>query len=169
MTKKEAPTPVLSDAAGLLGDLRQLIEQSRRLVVAAVNSSLTLLYWRICLRVRSEILLGQRASYGDEIVVTLSRQFSWSHFLALLPVKDPLARDFYAQMCSMERWGVRTLRDRVDSMLFERTAMSKKPSAQFRLDQGTRDGVDEVVLSGSYSSSYPYAFGGHQANLELAS
>lgn len=61
---------------------------------------------------------------GQDIVVTLSRQLSWSHFLALLPVKDPLARDFYAQMCSIERWSVRTLRERVDSMLFERTALS---------------------------------------------
>ena len=71
---------------------------------------------------------------GQDIVVTLSRQLSWSHFLALLSVKDPLARDFYAQMCSIERWSVRTLRERVDSMLFERTALSKKPDELIRLE-----------------------------------
>jgi len=62
-----------------------------------------------------------------EIVVSLIRQLTWTHFIALIPLKDPLKRDFYAEMCRVERWTVRTLRDRIDSMLFERTALSKKP------------------------------------------
>jgi len=47
----------------------------------------------------------------QEIVSTLSTQLSWSHFVELLPIKDPLARDFYAEMCRIERWDVRTLED----------------------------------------------------------
>ena len=47
--------------------------------------------------------------------------------MALLPLKDPLQRDYYVQMASAERWSVRTLRERIDSMLYERTALSKKP------------------------------------------
>lgn len=43
--------------------------------------------------------------------------------------KDHLKRDFYAEMCRMERWSVRTLRQRAGSMLFERTALSRKPDA----------------------------------------
>ncbi|TVR60590.1 MAG: DUF1016 family protein [Candidatus Competibacteraceae bacterium] len=43
----------------------------------------------------------------QEIVSTLSTQLSWSHFIELLPIKDPLARDFYAEMCRIERWDVR--------------------------------------------------------------
>ncbi|MDE2400221.1 MAG: YhcG family protein [Burkholderiales bacterium] len=82
--------------------------------------------------VLSQVCLG--AFPSEDIVVTLSRQLSWSHFLALLPLKDPLARDFYAQMCSIERWSVRTLRERVDSMLFERTALSQKPQELIRLE-----------------------------------
>ena len=69
-----------------------------------------------------------------EIVATLSRQLAWSHFMELIHLKDPLARDFYAQMCSIEHWSVRTLRERVDSMLFERTALSKKPEELIRLE-----------------------------------
>ncbi|ELO6156194.1 YhcG family protein, partial [Escherichia coli] len=42
-------------------------------------------------------------------------------------LKDPLQRDYYVQMASAERWSVRTLRERIDSMLYERTALSKKP------------------------------------------
>ena len=52
---------------------------------------------------------------------------SWSHFQELLPVDNPLARDFYAEMCRIERWSVRTLRKKIGGMLFERTAISKKP------------------------------------------
>ena len=48
-----------------------------------------------------------------EIVVTLSRQLGWSHFLAILPLKDPLQRDFYAELCRIERRSVRTLRANV--------------------------------------------------------
>ena len=69
-------------------------------------------------------------AFPDEaIVVTLSQQLSWSHFHALLPIKDPLARDFYAEMCRIERWDVRTLRQKVGSMLFHRTALSKRPTS----------------------------------------
>ena len=68
------------------------------------------------------------ATFPDEqIVVSLIRQLSWTHFIALIPLKDPLQRDYYAQMAGAERWSVRTLRERIDSMLYERTALSKKP------------------------------------------
>lgn len=62
-----------------------------------------------------------------KIVATLSRQLGWSHFKEILPVAEPLKRDFYAEMCRLERWSVRTLRSRIDTMLYERTALSKKP------------------------------------------
>ena len=64
-----------------------------------------------------------------EIVSTLSTQLSWSHFMELLPIKEPLARDFYAEMCRIERWDVRTLRQKVGSMLYQRTALAKKPQS----------------------------------------
>lgn len=63
----------------------------------------------------------------EENVVTLSRQLSWSHFIALIPLKVPLQREFYTEMCRVERWNVRTLRRKIVSMLFERTAFSRKP------------------------------------------
>jgi len=63
----------------------------------------------------------------EEIVATLSQQLSWSHFRELLPLKQPLQREYYAEMCRIERWSVRTLCERIDSMLYERTALSRKP------------------------------------------
>ncbi|MDR8954308.1 putative nuclease YhcG [Burkholderia multivorans] len=68
------------------------------------------------------------ATFPDEqILVSLIRELSWTHFIALIPLKDPLQRDYYAQMASAERWSVRTLRERIDSMLYECTALSQKP------------------------------------------
>ena len=163
MTRRKASVSAPAAPPALLGDIRALIEASRQRVASAVNAELTLLFWRIGQRIHTEVLAGQRAGYGDEIlptlaaqlvrdygrsfadknlrrmvqfaatfsdepiVVTLSRQLSWSHFVALLPLKDSLQRDYYAQMASTERWSVRTLRERIDSMLYERTALSKKP------------------------------------------
>ncbi len=62
-----------------------------------------------------------------ENIATLSQQLSWSHFKELLPMEDNLKIEFYAQMSSLDKWSVRTLRNRINSMLFERTALSKKP------------------------------------------
>jgi predicted nuclease of restriction endonuclease-like (RecB) superfamily len=68
--------------------------------------------------------------FADEnIVATLSQQLSWSHFVELLPLDKPLQRDFYAEMCRIERWSVRTLRERIGSQLYLRTAIAKKPEA----------------------------------------
>lgn len=67
-----------------------------------------------------------------KIVATLSQQLSWSHFKQLLPLEKPLQRDFYAEMCRVERWSVRALRKKIDSMLYERTALSKKPEQLIR-------------------------------------
>lgn len=68
----------------------------------------------------------------EEIVSTLSRQLSWSHFVEIIPLEDDLKRDFYAEMCRIERWSVRTLHQKISGMLFERTALSKKPEKLIR-------------------------------------
>jgi predicted nuclease of restriction endonuclease-like (RecB) superfamily len=64
----------------------------------------------------------------EKIVVTLSRQLGWSHFIAIIPLNDALQREFYTEMCRVERWSVRTLRQKIGGMLFERTALSRKPA-----------------------------------------
>lgn len=63
----------------------------------------------------------------EQIVSTLWRQLSWSHFKEIIYIKNKLKCDFYAEMCRVEQWSVRTLRKKIDSMLFERTAISRKP------------------------------------------
>src|SRR5258708_29455023 len=61
-----------------------------------------------------------------EIVASLMRQLTWTHFIELMPLDKPLQREFYAEMCRMERWSVRVLRKKVNGMLYERTALSRK-------------------------------------------
>jgi predicted nuclease of restriction endonuclease-like (RecB) superfamily len=63
----------------------------------------------------------------EQIVAALLRQLGWTHFTLLLPVKDSLRREFYAEMCRIERWNTRTLQKKIQSMLFERTALSRQP------------------------------------------
>ncbi len=62
-----------------------------------------------------------------KIVSTLSAQLTWSHFVEIIPSQDDLKRDFYAEMCRVENWSIRTLRRKIDGMLYERTALSRKP------------------------------------------
>ena len=101
----------------------------------------------------------------ERILVSLIQELTWTHFIALLPLKDPLAREFYAEMCRVERWSVRTLRQKIGGMLFERTALSKNSPEVVRQELATlRDGrmtpdmvfrdpylLDFLGLSGAYS------------------
>jgi predicted nuclease of restriction endonuclease-like (RecB) superfamily len=64
---------------------------------------------------------------AQEIVYALSRQLGWTHFRTIIYLTDPLQRDFYAEMCRIERWSTRTLRAKIQGMLYERTAISRKP------------------------------------------
>lgn len=68
------------------------------------------------------------AFQSAKLVHTLSGQLSWSHFTQIIYLDDPLKRDFYAEMCRIERWSTRTLEKKIGGMLFERTALSKKPA-----------------------------------------
>jgi predicted nuclease of restriction endonuclease-like (RecB) superfamily len=61
------------------------------------------------------------------IVHTVCAQLSWSHIRTLIYIENQIKREFYIQMTVHERWSVRTLQERIDSMLFERTTISKKP------------------------------------------
>ena len=66
--------------------------------------------------------------FNDEkISATVSHQFSWSHFVEFIKIDDSIKREFYLTMCANEGWSIRTLKERINSMLFERTAISKKP------------------------------------------
>lgn len=93
-----------------------------------------------------------------EIVVSLIRQLTWTHFIALIPLKDPLQREFYAEMCRIERWSVRELRSRIDSMLYERTALSKKPERLIEQDLKALREEDRLSLDLVFRDPYVLDF-----------
>lgn len=62
-----------------------------------------------------------------ETISILSRQLNWSHFVELLSIRNDLERSFYSELCRIERWSVRALRKKIKGMLYQRTAISKKP------------------------------------------
>ena len=61
-----------------------------------------------------------------ELWQPLAAQLSWTHFSLI--INDPLQRDFYSEMCRIERWNKRTLEKKINGMLYERTALSRKPA-----------------------------------------
>ncbi len=69
-----------------------------------------------------------------QIVSTASGQLSWSHFKEIIYLEKELAAQFYAEMARVENWSVRTLRSKIQSMLFERTAISQKPEELAKLE-----------------------------------
>lgn len=190
---KAAATPGL-DGAGLLPELRQLIQTARHTVAVAVNSALTTLYWQIGVRIRREILREKRAAYGEEIVHALSaqlsvefgrgfeeknlrrmvqfaevfpdeqivaalrRQLGWAHFKLLIPLKAPLQRDFYAEMCRIEGWSTRMLQQKINGMLYERTALSKKPASLIERELKTLRDEDRLTPDLVFKDPYVLDF-----------
>jgi predicted nuclease of restriction endonuclease-like (RecB) superfamily len=67
-----------------------------------------------------------------EILYALSRELSWTHFRTIMYLKDEIRREFYIEMTRIENWNTRVLNEKIDSMLFERTAISKKPKDLIR-------------------------------------
>lgn len=62
-----------------------------------------------------------------QIVSTISTQLTWSHIIEILPLKDEIHREFYLTMAAEERWSVLVLREQIDGLLFERTALCEQP------------------------------------------
>ncbi len=165
ITTEKAPSP---DSVALVAELRQLIDSARQRTATAINAELAQLYWQVGNRIHREILGGQRARYGEEIIAVLERQLridygrgwsarhlrlcvrfaqiypdaeivhtlcaelSWSHLRLVAALDDPLKRDFYTELCRLEHWSVRQLQERMQSLLFERSAISKKPEEAIR-------------------------------------
>ena len=72
-----------------------------------------------------------------KILTSVMSKLSWTHFVAVMTVKEPLAREFYVTMAAAERWSVRTLEAKIDGMLFERTAIAEKPDELIRKELAT--------------------------------
>jgi hypothetical protein len=152
----QGPTPLLADLRGLIQQaregvaravdsslttvywhvgrrIRQDILQEKRAeygeqIVAALGRQLETEFGRGFSRRNLFNMVRFAEVFPDSrIVQALTAQLSWTHFSLITYLDDPLQRDFYAEMCRLERWSTRTLQKKIGSMLFERTALSRKP------------------------------------------
>ncbi len=90
----------------------------------------------------------------NEIVSAVQRQFTWTHLKTLMYVKDELARSFYLEMCHLEHWDTRTLDKKIDSQLYERTAISRKPEEVIKQELNTVKETNQLVPDMVFRSSY---------------
>ncbi len=112
---------------------RKLLDGERaaygKKVVANLSRELTVLYGGREFSERNLWRMMQFASiFPDlQIVSPVLSQLSWSHFLQVMPIDSDLARSFYLTMAADQKWSVRTMKAKIDSMLYERTAIAKQP------------------------------------------
>lgn len=85
------------------------------------------------------------------ILQTLSAKLSWSHYVELLKINDPQERSFYMHECEQNNWGVRELKRQMNSMLFQRLALSKnKEEVMMLAEKGQIIDKPEDVVKDPY-------------------
>jgi predicted nuclease of restriction endonuclease-like (RecB) superfamily len=166
-SQERAITPVRRPSAGeaatpddLVERVSSLVREARESIASYANATLTLTYWQVGSLIDSEVLGGERAGYGSQILaslaheltarfgrgfdrpnlsrmVTCAREFpdpenvaslahklSWTHFVALLPLKSDEARRFYADQVVAGRLSVRELKRAIQRKAYERRAIA---------------------------------------------
>jgi len=117
---RRRPAGLPSTGKDLVERLSSLIDQAREQVASYANATLTMTYWQVGAIIDSEVLGTGRAEYGAQTLVTLSQKLSWSHILALLPLRSDDARAFYAHEAVAGRWTVRELSRAIGRKAYER-------------------------------------------------
>jgi hypothetical protein len=98
----------------------------------------------------------------EQIVYAVRRQLSWTHIRALMYLKDDLQRGFYMEICANEQWSTRQLQERINSMLYERTAISKKPELTIQNDLEQLRTKREMSLDLTFKDPYILDFLGYR-------
>ncbi len=124
-------------------------------IVISLAEQLTLIYGKGYSRPNIFRMIKFAKQFPDrDIVSTLSRQLSWSHFVIICSIDDDLKRDFYAEMCRVQRWSVRSFQKQLNSMLYERTALSKKPEAVIKAQLDKLKNGDEMTPELTFKEPY---------------
>lgn len=97
-------------------------------IIAGLAKSLTAQFGKGWSKAQISYCLKFAEIYRDiKIVHALREQLTWTHIKSIIYIDNAIKRDFYITMATQERWSTRTLSQRIDSQLFERTALAKKP------------------------------------------
>lgn len=114
-------------------------------IVQALSEKLTMEYGRGFTRTNLFNIRFAEVFPDREIVHALSGQLSWTHFREIIYLEDNLKRDFYAEMCRIERWSTRMLKAKISGMLYERTALSKKSEKLIQRELATLREEDRMT------------------------
>ena len=109
---------ILNDKRAEYG--KQIIKHVSEFLVAHFGKGWGEKHIRHCLRIAETF-------QDKEIFYALSRELSWTHLRTIMYLDDELKRSFYVEMCRLEKWSSRRLQERINSLLYERTAISKQP------------------------------------------
>jgi len=132
-------------------------------IVYAVSRELTLAYGKGFTDRNLWHMQRFAESFPDgQIVRTLSAVLSWTHFRQIIYLERPMQREFYAEMCRIERWSTRTLEKKIGGMLYERTAISKKPEAVVEMEIAKLREQDQVSADLVFRDPYLLDFLGLQ-------
>ncbi len=124
-------------------------------VIDAISENLSSRYGRgYGRRSLFRMLKFSRYFPDKRIVSTLSTQLSWSHFILVGAIDEELKRNFYAEMCRIQRWSVRTLKKQIDSMLYERTSLSKEPTSIIEKQLSNLQESDEMTPALTFKEPY---------------
>jgi predicted nuclease of restriction endonuclease-like (RecB) superfamily len=204
-SQERAVRPVRRPSAGeaetpddLVERVSSLVREARESIASYANATLTLTYWQVGALIDSEVLGGERAGYGSqilaslaheltarfgrgfdrpnlsrmvtfarefpdpEIVASLAHKLSWTHFVALLPLKSDEARRFYADQVVAGRLSVRELKRAI-----QRKAYERREIANSQIEPGS------MVPADTFSDPYLLDFlglhdGYAEADLEAA-
>lgn len=161
MTKTLTPKRLLTDLRGLIAEARQdvarqvnsalvllywrigqrirmdILNEKRAVygekIVAELGAKLALEFGRgFSRRNLFNMIRFAEVFPNIKIVQALTAQLGWTHFASIIYLDDSLKRDFYAEICRIEKWSTRTLANKIQGMLFERTALSRKPKSLIR-------------------------------------
>jgi predicted nuclease of restriction endonuclease-like (RecB) superfamily len=99
---------------------------------------------------------------NKEIFYALSRELSWTHLRSVIYMEDALKRSFYIEMCRMEKWSTRILQERINSMLYERTSISKMPEQTIKNEIQALESNKELTNNLVFRDPYLLEFLGLQ-------
>jgi len=94
-------------------------------IVATLSRQLTSEYGNGFSRANVFRMIKFAEAFPERVTIEkLSENLSWSHFVEILVLREPIEREFYATLCHASRWSVRGLRKEISGALFTRTALS---------------------------------------------
>jgi len=90
----------------------------------------------------------------DEIIYAVRTQLTWTHLRSLMSIDDELKRSFYMEMVRIEHWDTRTLDQKIDSLFYERTALSRKPEELVKQELKQIQSSNSLTPDAIFRSSY---------------